>query len=164
MILSFICLSVKHNITVFEFSKTCYDSFMPLERKHCRTPGQLIKTLLEERGWTNRTLAIVLDMSEGGISQLVSDKRAVNAEVAIVLEELFNVRAEQFLELQKSYDLGKARLSSRPDPGRTIRAHLFGGLPISEMLKRGWITADNVRDVGKVQTELMRFFGVNRNR
>ena len=135
---------------------------MPIDREHLRTPGQLIKSLLGERGWTNRTLAIVLDMSEGGISKLVSDKRPVNAEVAVVLEELFQVPAEQFLELQKSYDLGKARLSSHPDPDRAIRAHLFGGLPIAEMLKRGWITADNARDVGRVQSELMRFFGVNR--
>ena len=101
-------------------------------------------------------------MSEGAISKLVSDKRCVNAEVAVVLEELFKVRAEQFLELQQSYDLGKARLSSIPDPGRTIRANLFGGLPISAMLKRGWIAADSARDVGRVQTELMRFFGANR--
>ena len=122
---------------------------MPTDRDLLRTPGQLLKSLLEERGWTNRTLAIVLDISEGAISQLVSDKRRVNAEVAVVLEELFKVRAEQFLELQQSYDLGKARLSSSPDPGRTIRANLFGGLPISAMLKRGWIAADSARDVGE---------------
>ena len=135
---------------------------MEIQREHSRTAGQLIKSLLGERGWTNRILSIVLDMPESGTSQLLSDRRPVTAEIAVVLEELFNVRAEEFLDLQKSYDLGKARLSSSPDPDRTIRAHLFGGLPISAMLKRGWITADGVRDVGRVQSELMRFFGVNR--
>ena len=30
------------------------------------------------------------------------------------------------------------------------------------MIKRGWIDADNVRDTKKVETALVRFFGVNR--
>ena len=59
-------------------------------------------------------------------------------------------------------DLAQARITVRPDPGRATRAYLYGDLPIAEMIKRGWITADGVRDVKKVETELMRFFGVNR--
>jgi len=135
---------------------------MALENSDFRTPGQLIGALLTERGWTKRTLAIVLGVDETGVNRLVSDKRPVDAAMAVTLEELFGVPAERFLELQKVYDLGKARLSARPDPGRTTRAQLFGGLPIAEMIKRGWIDADDVRDVAKVQSELMRFFGVNR--
>jgi HTH-type transcriptional regulator/antitoxin HigA len=127
-----------------------------------RTPGQLIEALLVARGWSKRVLAIVLDMDETGINRLVADKRPVDAAMALSLEDLFGVPAERFLSLQKSYDLAKARLAVRPDPERATRAQLFGGLPVTEMIKRGWIDAADVRDVAKVQTELMRFFGVNR--
>lgn len=127
-----------------------------------RTPGQLIEALLRDRGWTQRVLAIVLDLDETGINRLVADKRPVDAALALALEELFKVPAERFLELQKSFDLAKERLRVRPDAGRATRAHLFGDLPVAEMIKRGWINAENVRDTKKVETELMRFFGANR--
>jgi len=127
-----------------------------------RTPGQLIAALLSERGWTQRVLAIVLEVDETSINRLVADKRPVDAAMALTLEELFGIPAERFLELQKSYDLAKARITARPDTDRATRALLYGGLPIGEMIKRGWIAARDVRETKRVDTELMRFFGVNR--
>lgn len=127
-----------------------------------KTPGQLIAALLAERGWTQRVLAIVMGMDETGVNKLVSDKRAVDAPLALALEEVFHVQAERFLELQRSFDLAKARLTIRPDPGRATRALLYGDLPVAEMIKRGWINAESVRDTSNVESELMRFFGVNR--
>ena len=124
-----------------------------------KTPGQLIEALLTERMWTKRVLAIVLEMDETGINRLVADKRPVDAEMAIHLEEVFKVPAERFLGLQKSYDLAKARIKARPDPKRATRAQLYGDLPISEMIKRGWLQAEGLRDPA-LEKELTRFFGV----
>src|SRR5438477_1458427 len=127
-----------------------------------RSPGQLVTALLRERGWTKRVLAIVLGVDETGINRLAADKRPVDAEMALTLEEVFGEPAERFLELQKSYDLAKARIVARPDPARATRAYLYGDLPVGEMIKRGWIEAEGVRDTQKIEQELMRFFGVNR--
>lgn len=135
---------------------------MSTENNDFRTPGQLILALLEERKWTRRALAIVLDMDETAINRIVADKRPVDAKLALVLEEVFHVPAERFLALQKSFDLAKARIVAKPDPGRATRALLYGDLPVAEMIKRGWITAGSVRETKKVESELMRFFGVNR--
>lgn len=126
-----------------------------------RTPGQLIKFLLNERGWTQKLLAIILDIDVTAINHLIADKRPVNAEMAIVLGEVFNIKAETFLTLQKEYDLAKARITARPDPARANRAYLFGGLPVTEMIKRGWlIDAKDIRDIPKVEKALIEFFGV----
>ncbi|QEE38187.1 MULTISPECIES: XRE family transcriptional regulator [unclassified Methylobacterium] len=127
-----------------------------------KTPGQLIAALLTKRGWTQRVLAIVLNMDETGVNKLVGDKRSVDAVLALALEEVFEVPAEDFLDLQRSFDLAKARITYRPDPGRATRALLYGDLPIAEMIKRGWIAAESVRDIQQVESELMRFFGANR--
>jgi len=126
-----------------------------------RTPGQLIQELLDARGWTKRVLAIVLEVDETGLNHVIAGKRPISAEMAIALGELFDVPAERFLELQKSYDLAKARIVTRPDPGRAARAHLFGDLPINEMIKRGWLEAADVRDKAKVETALLKFFGAD---
>jgi HTH-type transcriptional regulator/antitoxin HigA len=133
---------------------------MSREYSNYRTPGQLISALLKEKGWSQRVLAVVLDIDETGVNRLVSDKRPVDASMALALEELFGVPAEQFLGLQKSYDLAKARIAARPDPNRATRARLFGDLPIAEMIKRGWLNASDVRDVVNVERSLVEFFGV----
>jgi HTH-type transcriptional regulator/antitoxin HigA len=126
------------------------------------TPGQYIQALLAQRGWSQRVLAIVLDMDETGINRLVADKRPVDAHMALLLGEVFNVRPEKFLQLQRRFDLLKARIMVRPDPQRTTRANIFGELPITEMMKRGWLPdVDDVRDVPKVESALKRFFGTN---
>ncbi len=125
-----------------------------------KTPGQLIQSLLSLRGWSQRALAIVLAMDETSVNRICADKRPVDAKLALALEEIFGTSANTFLDLQKSLDLAHARIVSVPDPARATRAHLYGDLPITEMIKRGWINAKDIRDP-KVAEELMRFFVVN---
>lgn len=124
-----------------------------------KTPGQLIEALLTQRGWTQRLLAAVLDMSESTLNKLISGKQAVTAEFALLLEEVFKEPADRFLSLQKDYDLARARLVVRPDPGRATRAEIFRGLPVAEMIKRGWLTVDDPKNIPAIEAELARFFG-----
>ena len=127
-----------------------------------KTPGQLIAELLRERGWTNRVLAMVLGISDPIISKLVSDKRPVDAAMALSLEEVFGVPAQRFVDLQSSYDLAKASIEHRPDPKRAVRASIYGNLPVAEMIKRGWVEAEDMRDPDAVENAMCRFFNVNR--
>src|SRR5262245_39849085 len=123
-----------------------------------RTPGQYIAALLEARGWSQRVLAIILNVNDSAINRLLTGKSSVDAQMAIALGELFGVTPERFLDLQSAYDLAKARVVMRPDPDRITRAFLFGDLPVGEMIKRGWIRAKDVRDTKVVADELARFF------
>ena len=123
-----------------------------------QTPGQLIEELLAERGWSKRVLAVILGVSETKLSRWTTDKQRVDARLALALSDIFRVPADRFLELQQRYDLARARLVARPDPARAHRVHLFGELPIAEMIRRGWIEAKDVRDVQAVESELIRFF------
>jgi HTH-type transcriptional regulator / antitoxin HigA len=127
-----------------------------------RTPGQLIQALLDSRGWTQRVLAIVLNIDETGLNKIVAGKRAVDAGLALGLSQIFDVPPEKFLELQQGYDLAMARIISRPDPALATRASLFGELPVSEMIRRGWLKGvDDVRNVQGVEAALCKFFGVS---
>lgn len=129
--------------------------------KEHATPGQLIAELLEQRGWTQRTLAIVLEKDESTINKIVAGKGSVTIETALALEDVFGVDAGRFLELQHKYDLAIARIAARPDRGRATRATLFGDLPIAAMLKRGWIDAKDSHDLRAVEKGLVKFFGVS---
>jgi HTH-type transcriptional regulator/antitoxin HigA len=126
-----------------------------------RTPGQLIQALLEERGWNHRVLAVVLGMDETQIGKIIAGKRPLDAKLALALGRLFDVPPETFLELQKSYELAQARIVEVADPASANRAQIFGSLPVAEMIKRGWLDADDIRDFPKVESALAKFFKVN---
>lgn len=125
------------------------------------TPGQLIKALLDEKGWTQTVLAVVLGVDNAVVVRMVSDKRPIEAAMALKLADVFSVPAEVFLDLQKNYQLGVARVAEQHDPGLQTRAALFGRLPITEMIKRGWLDAESIRDVRRVEAALVKFFRVN---
>lgn len=125
-----------------------------------RTPGQLIHALLDERGWTQRLLAIVLGTDESTINKVITGKRALDAELALSLSEVFGLPPEQFMDLQAKFDLAQARIITRPDPNRQMRALLFGDLPVTDMIKRRWLDADDIRDTSKVEKSLTKFFEV----
>ncbi len=136
-----------------------YDALVTTDNVDYRTPGQLIRGLLEARGWSQSVLAIVLGVDVATVNRMASDRRPVDAAMALMLGEVFAVPAESFLDLQKSFDLAKARILARPDPGRNTRARLFGDLPVAEMIRRGWLDAEDVRDMPKVEAALAKFFG-----
>jgi HTH-type transcriptional regulator/antitoxin HigA len=123
-----------------------------------KTPGQLITHLLSERAWDQSVLALVLGVDRTVITKLVSGARAVDGKTALILGEVFGVDPERFLTLQKTYELQKARIETIPDEGRANRAALFSALPIGEMIRRGWLLAESVRDLHNVESSLARFF------
>ncbi|MDH1475808.1 HigA family addiction module antitoxin [Comamonas thiooxydans] len=140
----------------FEISQVLWQNCSVQEE--FKTPGQLIESLLLDRGWSQRVLAAVLSMSESTLNKLISGKQAVTAEIAIVLEEVFAVDAARFLALQQTYDLARARIVSRPNPTRAMRAQIFAELPISELIQRRWINVENVRDMDAIDEALIQFF------
>jgi len=131
-----------------------------VDLESCRTPGQLLRKLLEVNGWSQRVLSLITGMGETGVNKMLSDRQSISAEHALVFAEVFGVPAEKFLEIQRNYDLAKARIAAIPDPARATRAHLFGGLPVSEMIARRWLQAEDIRDVSYVEASLAKFFGV----
>lgn len=122
------------------------------------SPGQYLEWLLEQRGWTRRLLATVMGVEETGISKLVSNKRAVTAELALALEAAFSIPAERFLSLQKDYELAEARRNAKPSQTSQARAKIFGSLPIAEMIRRSWLDAESSRDIPAVEKGLAKFF------
>jgi len=130
--------------------------------KQYNTPGQLISELLDRNGWSQRTLAIVIGKSESTINKIISGKGAVTTELALALEDVFGENANTFLELQNSYDLQIARITNKPDPTRATRAHIFGNLPVYEMIRRGWIFVEDETDLKAVEAAIVKFFGASR--
>ncbi|RKH86922.1 helix-turn-helix domain-containing protein [Corallococcus sp. AB045] len=120
----------------------------------------MLRELLEARGWTQRVLATVLGRDVSVINRLTADKTRIDGEMALLLEGVFGVPAEQFMDVQSQFELALARVTSRgPDPAMARRAELFGKLPVADMIKRGWLSVQDVRDP-RIEASLASFFGV----
>lgn len=118
-------------------------------------PGVFIREELEERGWDQVDLAYILDISVQQLSPLLNGKRDISPDMAVALGVAFDVSADFFANLQKLYDLQKAKC---PDPGVRTRANWVNTFPVREMIRRGWIE-DTEADL--LDLQMMRFFNTN---
>lgn len=119
-------------------------------------PGTFIADELEAREWLQADLAYILAMDVSQLNRIIKGVTDISADMAMALGEAFDMPAEFLLNLQKMYDLHKAR---KADPGVRARASWLSVFPIREMIKRGWIE-DAEPDL--LDLQMMRFFGKNR--
>jgi HTH-type transcriptional regulator/antitoxin HigA len=117
-------------------------------------PGHFSREELEARGWTQRDLAYILGVSDPEINVIISGKRGISAEMAKALGKAYDVPAEFFANLQKAYDLSRAR---EPDANVERKAKLQSVYPVREMIKRCWLTDANAVIL---EAEIAKFFEV----
>ncbi len=119
-------------------------------------PGTFIVEELEARNWQQVDLAYILGISPPQLSPLLNGKASVTPDMAAALGDAFDMPADFFANLQKMYDLHKAK---PVDPGVRTRASWVSYFPVRDMIKRGWIEDT---EPGLLDLQMMRFFGKNR--
>lgn len=121
-----------------------------------RPPGEHLRLLLEERGWTQAELAAITGRSTNQINDIVVGKRGITAEMAIALGAAFRVEPNYWLNLDSAYRLSQAKKGDASLV--SARAHLYDIAPVKDMQKRGWIKT--TKDLHELGGELRQFFGV----
>lgn len=72
-------------------------------------PGRVVRSMcLEPHGLTVTEAAAGLGVSRQALNNLVNQKAAVSAEMAVRLEKAFGIKAEVWLAMQMAYDLAEA--------------------------------------------------------
>lgn len=82
------------------------NNLTPYEPTH---PGELIRDELEERGLSQSKLAHQIGVSPSMLNEVINGKRAVNTELALLLEAALGISAEMWLGLQSDYNMQKAK-------------------------------------------------------
>ncbi len=126
-------------------------AFFPVDH-----PGSFIEEELEARGWTQADLAYILGWDASQLNKLIKGATNITPDTAVSLGDAFDTPAEFFMNLQKAYDLQRAR---RTDPGVRTRAAWLSKFPIRDMAKRGWLEET---EADLLDLQMMRFFDVNR--
>lgn len=117
-------------------------------------PGFYIREELDAREWSQRDLAYILGVQEQAVNMIIARKRGISSEMAKALGQAFDVNPELFANLQRAYDMSRAR---DPDPGVSRRARLQSAYPVREMIKRGWIQDT---DADMLEVQMAQFFEV----
>jgi HTH-type transcriptional regulator/antitoxin HigA len=99
-------------------------------------------------------LAYILNTPEQAVNLITSGKRGISPDMAKALGEAFEVHPDFFANLQKAYDMSRAR---EPDPGVGKRARLQSVYPVREMIKRAWFEDT---DADLLEVQMSRFFKV----
>lgn len=119
-------------------------------------PGTFIQEEIEARNWQQVDLAFILGMSTQQLNPILTGKQSITPDMAVALGDAFDMPPDFFANLQKMYDLHKAK---PVDPGVKKRAAWQAHYPMRDMIKRGWIE-DGESDL--LDLQMMRFFGKNR--
>ena len=76
-------------------------------------PGEYLREELESRGWTQSGLAERMRRPLRSINEIINGKKAITAETAIGLGDVFRTSAEYWLNLESAYRLFIARRLKR---------------------------------------------------
>jgi HTH-type transcriptional regulator/antitoxin HigA len=118
-------------------------------------PGEQLRLMLDERGWTQEELADLIGRSRQQIIDIVAGRRGITAETAVALGAALGTSAEYWMGLDAAYRLSQVGGDASSIQRRLAIVQLA---PVREMQKRGWINA--TKAIEDVEDELKRFFGV----
>ncbi|MGA2589120.1 MAG: helix-turn-helix domain-containing protein [Bryobacteraceae bacterium] len=117
-------------------------------------PGKILKRILDEKGWTQDDLALVIGKSRQSVSEFVSCKTGITLDMAVVLAVAVGNSAQEWLKWDHLYRLS---ISEKDTSEVEIKARLYGLAPVRDMVKRGWIRQTD--SATELQAELEAFFG-----
>ena len=72
---------------------------------HPTHPGEVLKDELEYRGISQRGLAKEIGISYSALNEMLNCKRALNPELAMMMEAALGVDAAPLLAMQNEYDM-----------------------------------------------------------
>lgn len=120
------------------------------------TPGEFLRDVLAERGWTQTEFAEILGRPVQLVNEIIAAKRSITPETAKEIAAAVGTSAQYWLNLESAYQLSKAS----PAAERISReAALREKFPVREMIKRGWIKA--TKSHTELQDSIFSFFGVS---
>lgn len=120
------------------------------------SPAKVIKDKMEEKGWIQSDLAVLLGWGQSDVSALLKERKRFTIEVARDLAFVFDTSADYWLDIHRKYEL--ARLGEIDEKMKT-RVTLFKNFPVKEMQKRNWI--EPTEDLETIKRQVLEYFEIS---
>jgi len=117
------------------------------------SPGELIKQMLSEKGWTQDDLGSAMNRSRQSINEMIAGKTALTPEMAMALATVFGNSFEIWWIAEGNY---RASLLSGAELTANKSLSIQRIAPVKDMQKRGWLSPDKSPE--ELEPELKEFF------
>ncbi len=124
--------------------------YIPFEATH---PGFVLKEELQARGIKQKEFALDIDMQPTMLNELIKEKRAITAEIALSLEKALDIPADFWMRFQAGYELDCARIKER-NIRKTQQIEIWALIkqfvPVSIFEKRGLLTNSLSENISRI--------------
>jgi len=122
-------------------------------------PGEILKDELDARGWTQGDFAEITGKPIQAINEILSGKKSITPETALLFSEALGTTAEFWLNLETAYRLDILHQERRRPDNVARKARVYSLAPVKELTKRHWIgKASNTEELVK---EVCAYYGVD---
>ncbi len=118
-----------------------------------QSPGEFMKSLLEQKNLGYEDLAIITGRSRLSIIDIATGRTKITPETAKILESALNIPANEWLRRDAEYRLS---LLNHDTSEVQRRSAIFEAAPVREMQRRGWIPITD--DIDQLEAELKVFY------
>lgn len=122
-------------------------------------PGEFLKDEIDARNWTQEEFARIIGKAPTVVSDVITGKRAISAELALRFAAAFGTSAQFWLNLESAYRVYEL---SRTDPAPTRiarEAELREAFPVRDLIKRNWVKDSEDADV--LRSRVLRFYDLD---
>lgn len=125
---------------------------IPFEATH---PGTLIHDEIQFRGINQQELAMQLGIQKSQLNEIIKGKRALTADITILLEKALGISAEYWMNLQSQYEIDLARIKEKNiqkctniESWNLIKQYV----PTNYFKKQGYLSGDLSDNIDKVKS------------
>jgi HTH-type transcriptional regulator/antitoxin HigA len=118
-------------------------------------PGEILKDELEARDIKQKDFALLTGIPQTQLNEIIKGKRAINADIALVISKALKMDAEIWLNLQSNYELDISKISEKNsirlraiDQWEMVKPYI----PVKYYKKQGIITGNPVSDIPVVKS------------
>lgn len=126
----------------------------PISHKTDLPPGGVIRLILDDRGMSQKELAIRMNASEKHISLLLNGNVELTRDMAYKLETVLGIDSDFFLNLENAF---RKRITA-PAPVTQDELEVLKQIPYADLLKQKFVNDTKKRDERVIS--IRKFFGV----
>lgn len=120
-------------------------------------PGEYLEEVLESRNLKKKEIAERLAITDKTMSQIISGKSYIDAELAVKLENVLGISAGIWNGMNSEYRLYEAKLNEKHE--LSDNTQWLKNFPVKDLIKNGFIEADDNKEAQL--KKLLAFFGVS---
>ena len=120
-------------------------------------PGYFIQEQMDLRNWIQEDLADVMGVSEKHLNKILKNRQSITLDIARLLGEIFDTSPQYWINIDTGYRLWLEQERSEQEIAADIKGVIYERMPVTDMIKKGWLEPWN--DIDELKNQVLKFWG-----